>query len=362
MKNALLRYVLPLLAVCLLALAIYHVNMSQPVDPKVSPPIQPAVSPFTDTVAGAGLIEAQTENISIGTHLPGIVTEVLVRVGQKVSVGDPLFQLDDRQFRAQLAARQAELQSAQAQLARLRSMPRAEELPIREAAVHEAEANLAAQQDAYRRARTLNERKMATEEQLIQREQAVQSAGALVERARAELALLRAGAWSEDLAVAEAAVQGAQAQVDQIQTEIDRLVVRALVEGEILQVNVRPGEFVGTPPSQTLILLGNVRQLRVRVDVDEFDIPRFDPRGEAVAVLRGHPGKVFPLSFVRIEPYVIPKRSLTGENTERVDTRVLQVIYDVNPLGEALYVGQQLDVFIKVSKQADESSPVAKRS
>ena len=34
-----------------------------------------------------------------------------------------------------------------------------------------------------------------------------------------------------------------------------------------------------------------------------------------------------PLHFVRFEPYVIPKESLTGDTTERVDTRVLQVIY-----------------------------------
>ena len=69
------------------------------------------------------------------------------------------------------------------------------------------------------------------------------------------------------------------------------------------------------------------------------------------------PDKKYPLTFVRIEPYVIPKKSLTGDNTERVDTRVMQVIYSLKPEGKPIYVGQQLDVFIDVSKKTDK--PVA---
>jgi HlyD family secretion protein len=349
MKNLLVRYMTPAIAVALLGLAVYHVSRTGKPAPEVRPPITPATTPFERTVAGAGMIEAQTENISIGSALPGVVTEVKVKVGQQVRTGDPLFTLDDRQLRAQLEARQAELQSAQAELARLKAMPRPEEIPIREAAVRQAEANLAMQQDMYRRARVLRERNAASESELIQRQQGVESAAAILEQAQADLALLKSGAWKEDVAVAEAKVASAKALVDQMQVELDRLTVRALVDGEILQVNVRPGEFVGAPPTQTLILMGNVRQLRVRVDIDEDDIPRFDPGGDAVALLRGNPQREFPLRFVRVEPYVIPKRSLTGENTERVDTRVLQVIYDIDSLGEQLYVGQQLDVFIRAA-------------
>jgi HlyD family secretion protein len=107
-------------------------------------------------------------------------------------------------------------------------------------------------------------------------------------------------------------------------------------------------------------VLGNVTQLHVRVDIDEYDIPRFVPQAPARATLKGQPTKdFFPLRFVRIEPYVVPKKSLTGDNTERVDTRVLQVIYAVDTRGKRLFVGQQLDVFIDASPtsvaQAQES-------
>jgi multidrug resistance efflux pump len=137
-----------------------------------------------------------------------------------------------------------------------------------------------------------------------------------------------------------------RAQVEQTEIELQRLEVQALVDGEVLQVNVRPGEYVGAPPNQALVVLGSVQRLHVRVDVDEHDIPRFRPGAPARAMLRGDPRREFALRFVRVEPYVIPKKSLTGDNTERVDTRVLQVIYAVEDAAVRVYVGQQLDVYI----------------
>jgi hypothetical protein len=122
------------------------------------------------------------------------------------------------------------------------------------------------------------------------------------------------------------------------------------VDGKVLQVNVRPGEYVGAPPSQGLVVLGSVARVHVRVDIDEHDIPRaqpyFKPGIPAVASLRGDPSRKYPLSFLRVEPYVIAKKSLTGDNSERVDTRVLQVIYRVDHDEPTLFVGMQVHVFL----------------
>src|SRR5262249_32198016 len=140
-------------------------------------------------------------------------------------------------------------------------------------------------------------------------------------------------------------------------TDIDRALVRAPVDGVVLQVNVRPGEYVGAPPSQALIVLGDIRDtVHVRVDIDEHDIPRFKKEAPARASLRVKPDVGYPLKFVRVEPYVVPKKSLTGENTERVDTRVLQVIYALEVKDRPIYVGQQLDVFLDVGEQPASSS------
>src|SRR5690606_20495290 len=110
---------------------------------------------------------------------------------------------------------------------------------------------------------------------------------------------------------------------------------------------------------EPLIVLGNIDQLHVRVDIDEHDIPRFKPGTEAWATLKGSSKEKFPLKFVRVEPYVVPKRSLTGQNTERVDTRVLQVIYELDPRGQRLYVGQQVDVYINAVDDGTKVAPTS---
>jgi hypothetical protein len=119
----------------------------------------------------------------------------------------------------------------------------------------------------------------------------------------------------------------------------------------VLQVNVRPGEYVGASPGQSLIVLGDSGKLHVRVDIDEADIPRFRPGEDAEAYLRGPERLAVPLRFVRVEPMVVPKRSLSGENTERVDTRVLQVIYEAAE-SRPMYVGQQVDVFLSAGAES----------
>jgi HlyD family secretion protein len=94
----------------------------------------------------------------------------------------------------------------------------------------------------------------------------------------------------------------------------------------------------------------------VRVDIDETDAWRFRPGAPAVAFVRGNAELKSPLRFVRVEPYVVPKTSLTGDTAERVDTRVLQVIYSFNPAAFPVYVGQLMDVFIQVSAVAPASA------
>jgi multidrug efflux pump subunit AcrA (membrane-fusion protein) len=128
---------------------------------------------------------------------------------------------------------------------------------------------------------------------------------------------------------------------------LDRLTVRAPVAGRILKVAVRPGQFVvAGETAEPPVLLGNDRPLFVRVQVDENDVWRLRPAAAAEAVVRGNRDLRFPLSFVRIEPYVLPKRSLTGDRTERIDTRVLEVLYSFDPGDRPIFIGQQVDVFI----------------
>jgi hypothetical protein len=87
------------------------------------------------------------------------------------------------------------------------------------------------------------------------------------------------------------------------------------------------------------------------VDVEEHEAWRVLPEARAAGSVRGNANLKTPLTFVRFEPFVVPKKSLTGDSTERVDTRVLQVIYRVADQKVPLFVGQQMDVFIDASNQ-----------
>jgi RND family efflux transporter MFP subunit len=290
------KYVLPLIAAFGLAFAIVSVvRGSQPV-PAAPPVAEPAKPPFPSYVAGAGIIEASTENIAIGSPVGGIVTKVHVKVGDAVKPGDVLFELDDRDLRAM-------------------RLPAA-------ARVNEAEANLARSRVLLKLAESVPDKRAISAEDLSNRRSAV--------------------------AIGEASLAAAKAQVEQIDIELDRRQVRALVSGQILQVKTRPGEFAAAGVMATpLMLLGNNDRLHVRVDIDENDAWRFAKGASAVAFVRGNPELETALHFVRTEPYVVPKVSLTGMSSERVDTRVLQVIYSLEEGALPVYVGQQMDVFIQ---------------
>jgi multidrug resistance efflux pump len=352
------RVVLPLAAAGMLIFAIVHAMSVQQPEPKTPPPMSPPVSPFGHVVAGAGIVEASTEasgtgNINIGSQVAGAIAKVAVTVGQTVKAGDILFELDKRQASANLKLQQAALSAAEEQLRKLQLQPRPEEVPVSEAQVATADATLKQMEDRLARATKLLDTPGAISPQdYVADQQAFQTARSQLDVAKANLALLKAGAWEPDKAIAAAAIEQARAQVEQARTTIDLLEVRAPSDGTILQINVRAGEYVSTFGGQSLILMGNLHPLHIRVNVDEEDLPRLRLDVPAVAKIRGDAGQEeVGLTFVRLEPYVVPKASLTGANTERVDTRVVQVIYAVDANSrlvqeKKVLVGQLVDVFI----------------
>lgn len=345
------KYIIPLLALAGFAFAVYTVRSeNQPITP-ANPAAEPARSPYDKPIAGAGIIEASTQNIAIGAQIPGIVAKVLVRVGDSARAGDPLFLIDDRAQRAEVDVRRAAVMIEERNLAQLRAAPRPEDLPPARASVAEASAvveDAAAQLALWE---SINDPRAVAKDDLNKRRFALAAAQARLDAAKSRLSLLEAGTWKPELEVAEARLASARASLMSAETDLDRLTVRAPVDGQVLQVNIRPGEFAQAGPLTTpLILFGQTETLHIRVDIDENDAWRLRPEAPARASLRGNSDLKTELTFVRIEPYVVPKRSLTGDSTERVDTRVLQVIYAFPRSSLAAYVGQQMDVFIEAAK------------
>jgi HlyD family secretion protein len=343
------KIVLPLLAIAGVFFAISRVVEAQRPEPVAQPIVEPPTRPDTvRMIAGSGLVEARRENIPIGVNIPGVVTEVFVKKGEKVKAGAPLFRTDDREFKSMLAVREAELAAAKAELHKLMVSPRPEDIPPARATAEEAEARMNDAEAALARTERLFERKMIAASDFDKDRYAYYAAKATYGKAKADLEKILAGSWKEDIEISRTAVQLAQSQVESIKINLERLVVRAPMDGEVLQLNVRLGQFAAMTWKEPMIVLGDSKRLHVRVDLDEPELLYFSKSAEAIATLKGRPGVRFNLTFVYVEPYVIPKQSLTGNNSERVDQRVLQVIYelaDERPVD--VYIGQQMVVYLK---------------
>jgi len=340
------KFGLPILAAVMLIVAVSYVTAKNRQQPRDAPPIQPPTSPFDKTVAGAGIVESQSENVEVAAPVPDVVESMHVAVDQRVQKGDKLFTLDARVLEAEQAVQRAALRQAQAAFARLEARPRPEEVPVAQAKVNAAKARLQSAQDSLQRLAKLVKENAAAEEDYVNTKLKVAQLEAELGTAKAELELLKAGAWSYELKEARRRVDQQRAALKQLDTEIERRIVRAPITGTVLREEIEPGEFVGTPPSRPLIVLGDIQVKHVRVDINERDIPRFVRGAPAVAVPRGSVDRSLPLRFVRVEPFVIPKQSLTGRTTERVDTRVLQVIYALVKEADQVFVGQQVDVYV----------------
>ena len=181
------RYGLPVIATGMLAFAVFA-STSRPERSPTEPLVAPAVSPFDRSVAGLGVVEPNSELIAIGTHLPVVITHVAVKVGDKVARGAPLFSVDDRDARARLATAQSQLAAA----------------PVKQ-------ADSARQLALYR---NVTDKRAISQDEIDRR------------------------AFAEKVAVSQ--VKVAEAEVTLVKTELERLVVRAPVDGTVLKVNVRP--------------------------------------------------------------------------------------------------------------------------
>lgn len=297
---------------------VYLVRKMAQKPPPPPPAAEPSRSPYPSAVAATGMIESTRENVKVATLKAGLVQKVFVEAGSRVKQGDPVFQIDDRESRARLV-------TAEAQIATLKANLVAEKVLLADV------------EDQSQRVSRLQKQDIASDEELIRKQFAVESAKAGIEKILTD-------------------IRTSEAQMAQARVDLEVLTVRASRDGTILQVNIRAGEHASLTPNDPLMILGDTETLQIRADVDEQNAPLVEANQPAVAFLKGDTKKPMKLRFVRIEPYVVPKRSLTGDSAERVDTRVLQIIFQMDRPNSPIYVGQQVDVFIQRSQPAQPAS------
>ena len=295
-KHFFLKKLLPAIAGLMLLSAIFGL-FGNPRHEIVEPKNPVTLSAFEHNVSGLGISEPRSETIAIGANISGVVTEIYVKAGDSVKKGSKLFTIDDREAKANL-----ELKTAQYK---------------------------AAQFDAEEKRQEFLMYKKIKDERAYSRDEFTKKR-------------IAAGIFEQKMKQAKAEMHMARAVVD-------KLTLKSPINGEVLKVDIRPGEFASAGAlSKALMMIGDLSKMHVRVEIDESEVHRVKPEKQAVAFLRGLPNLKIPQKFVRIEPYVVPKISLSGGSAEKIDTRVLQVIYSFeNNVEPKILVGQQLDVFIE---------------
>jgi len=347
---------LGLLAGCYVA---YLAAIVQPVLP---PAFSPPTNPYPKGIYAEGIVESDQpsgENINIYSEVPGTVRQILVAEGQEVKKGAVLLVLEDSIQRATVEQLQSQAQASSTLLEELKAQPRKETLDVAEAQVVSAQAGLKTAQDTLDKQQAAYDRnpKSISRDALDSAANAVATAKANLDVACKQRDLTKAGAWIYDINNQEKQFHALEKSYAAANALLAKYALRAPADGIVLAINPTVGSYVSgqgaydtyTQGMDPVLVLGSPpAHLNVRCYVDEILVPRLPAPGKIKAEMsvRGSTVRI-PIEYVRTQPTVSPKIELSDQRLERVDVRVLPVIFRiVKPQNMNLYPGLLVDVYI----------------
>lgn len=308
------------------------------------------ISPFKSSIFGVGIVESSSTNISLGTPANRIVNSIDVKVGSKVKKGEVLMRFDDKDLQAELKQEEINYDKALIEYQKLKALPRQEDLSVAKANLKKAEIALNEAQKEVDNVKGLEISKAIKSEEIDRRKFELDKAKANFDESQANFDKIAMGARQEDLDIAELNVLEMQALIDKTKTDINQTIVKSPIDGTVLQIKIHEGEM---PPIETsrepIMIVGDTDILHLRVNINQFDAPYFNPNAKAFAFPQGDARLKYELEYIETEPYLVSKKNLTGDVTETVDTRVLQVIYKLKNIDHNIYVEEQMDVFIEAN-------------
>jgi HlyD family secretion protein len=330
--------------------------------PPLPPVFEPASNPYASAIYAEGIVEStQTsgENINMYPEVGGTVREILVSEGQQVKAGQPLLRIDDSIQRAATEQQKSAAQASHAMLEELKAEPRKENLDVTEAQLVSAEAALKTAEDELHKQQAAYEMdpRSVSKDALDNAINAAAVAETNLAVAQKQRDLTKAGAWIFDIRNQERQYNALDKSYRSSSALLAKYTLRAPTDGVVLSITTIVGSYVSpqgsyetyTQGMNPVLVLGTPQtNLQVRCYIDEILVPRLPPSSKIKAEMsiRGSNVKV-PLDYVRVQPLVSPKIELSDQRQERVDVRVLPVIFKIEkPKDLNLYPGELVDVYI----------------
>ena len=291
---------------------------------------QRAPLPEGSLVGGGAIVEPAEREAKVAGGAPGVVSAIHVKEGDQVAAGDVLVELESGVEAAALRSAEADVASARASLARSVNGQRVEDRDAASAERDAAGSRAELSATALARAELLFKGGAMTREELDRARLNAAADQATAQAAEARAKAARVGSRGEDIAAARAVVASAEARREQAKATLDRRQIRAPYAGEILQVKARVGEHYTPGASDAPVVLGDTSRLRARMDVDERDIGKVRLGQAAYAVADAFPGARFRGKVAEIGRRMGRKNVRTDDPTERIDTKILEVVIDLD--------------------------------
>jgi HlyD family secretion protein len=283
-----------------------------------------------DTVAAAGRVEPVSEEIKVGSEIPGRLKDVRVEEGTRIKRGQIIAVLDNSDYQARVEEARAELHLRQAELERLNNGSRSQERQEAEAATRETQAVLSnALAEKERRDRLFKSGDISRSDD-EQAEREYQVAKARSDEAKQHYSLVDAGPRTDDESRAKAAIELAQAQLDEAEARLAKTIIRSPVTGIVLRKNRRAGESVAEGPDAPIVTVADDSAIRVRVDVDESDVGRVHEGQRAYVTADTYGDTRFWGHVIRVGKVLGPKNVYTDAPTEHVDTKILETLVELD--------------------------------
>lgn len=351
-----MRKYLPLSA----GLALLAVTLVFALKPAAKPVAAAAPAPTQRLIVGAGRVEPASEEFRIGTEIDGRLRSVPVEEGDTVRRGQVIAVIDNGDYAARVALAESNLRQAQAGvtqaqagLQRLQNGSRQQERREAGATVTEATAVLANTTAERDRRRTLLERGAISRTEFDSAERDYLVARARLDAVNERRSLVEDSTRPEDIARARGAVAEAEARVDEMRARLREVrelyaktEIRSPIDGVVLRKKLKAGESASREGNAAIVTLGDTARLRVRVDVDENDVAQIYVGQPAWVMAKAYGDRKFTGHVVRIGQILGRKNIRTDEPTERVDTKILETLVELDT-GQTFPSGLRVDAYLQ---------------